>query len=89
MQRVRVIEGIDLAIASDAPIQHVLAVQLLKCAKRTFEERAPAPDKIIRAGRSIAWAIRIADELGFRADIQPELDEARFAADVAARRYED
>ncbi len=70
---------------NDARQQKTLAVALLKSAKRTFEKPTPTRDELQNAGRAIARAIRNANELGFRAEIQQALTETRFAAEVAAR----
>ncbi len=70
---------------SSAHNQKALAVELLRTAKRAFEKPAPTRDEILNAGRAIAQAVRNANDLGFRSEIQQALAETRFAAEGAAR----
>ncbi len=65
--------------------QKTRAVALLSSAKRIFEKPAPTRDELLSAGRAVARAVRNANDLGFRSEIQQALAETRFAAEVAAR----
>ncbi len=83
--RVRVVEVILMAtIATNALHQKTLAIALLRSAKRTFQKSNPTRDELLHAGRAIARAVRSANDLGFRSDIQQALMEARLAAERAA-----
>lgn len=62
------------------------AVELLKEAARIFRNQQPTAGELLDAGRSIAWAIRRANDFGFRHDIEHVLSETRAAAEAASQR---
>jgi hypothetical protein len=62
------------------------AVELLKEAARIFRTPSPSASQLLDAGRSIAWAIRRANDLGFRHSIEAALNETQAAARAAALR---
>ncbi|MET0408650.1 MAG: hypothetical protein ABW006_09810 [Hyphomicrobium sp.] len=70
---------------NDTPDQKALALELLGGARRIFQKPRPTRDELLDAGRAIARAVRNADDLGFRSEIQQALAETRSAAELAAR----